>query len=65
MNIFKIVLKNLIPPFLFKIIKKVFKIKKNYTFIGKFNSIKEIERNQKYILEYIDDDLEKKSHKPF
>lgn len=65
MNIFKTVLKNLIPPFLFKIIKKVFKIKKKYTFISKFKSIKEMERNHKYILEYIDDDLEKKKSQTF
>jgi len=65
MNIFKIILRNLLPPFLYKIIKKVLKTKKEYTFIKKFDSIKEIKQNGIKILDYIDDDLEDKKTQTF
>jgi len=65
MNIFKIILRNLLPLFLYKIIKKILKTKKKYTFIKKFDSIKEIKQDGIKILDYIDDDLENKKSQTF
>ena len=65
MNIFKIILKNLAPPFLYKIIKKILKTKKEYTFIKKFNSINEIKQDGFKILDYINEDLENEKSQTF
>lgn len=64
MNILRVILKNLIPPILFKIIKQIFK-KEKYTFIKKFKTIKEIQLNEQKIQEYINDDLEKSKSQIF
>ena len=64
MNILRVILKNLIPSILFKIIKKIFK-KEKYTFNKKFKTIKEIQLNEQKIQEYINDDLEKSKSQIF